>query len=605
MAPTLKSTSPNFCHFTFAMTLMGTFFNRSKEDYVDNLSKDVEGLRFGPVPTTPVKSATNNSFMSICSSPRSAHQSPRHGMYNKENTAPNTPSGNSGLMPQLYSKSQLRQAATPRLDRDFYRKANSPKTKRLVTVCQMYFLDYYCDLFDYVISRRERIGQVEQSLGNLPDEERALQWKNYAGRERAYLRKRRTKPKHKDFHIVTQVGQGGYGQVFLAKKKDTKEIVALKVLNKRLLSKTDETRHVLTERDILTNTRSEWLVRLFYAFQDADNLYMAMEFVPGGDFRTLLNNAGYLIPQHARFYMSEMFAAVNSLHQLGYTHRDLKPENFLIDAKGHIKLTDFGLAAGSVSTDRIESMKLRLNQVKDLEYKPHERTMRERQQQYRSLRAKDIHYANSIVGSPDYMALEVLEGKPYDYTVDYWSLGCMLFEALVGYTPFSGSTSDETYSNLKSWRKVLKRPRYDDGRYVFSDRTWQLITRLITSPNERLRTFKQVMSMPYFSEVAWDTLRERVPPFTPQLDNEEDAGYFDDFTNEEDMAKYKEVIAKRERDEKMAQYSIKTDQKSFVGFTFKHKGNPGGDPGNILSPILVNGRLNEYSHYNEPFGTLY
>ncbi|VEU21571.1 DEKNAAC102623 [Brettanomyces naardenensis] len=598
------------------MTLISGLFNRSPKNeanYIDELSRDVESLRFGPN-EAPVKSKAetdNNSFMSICSSPKSnMSSSPRHKItYNKENTAPSTPSRQS-LIPQiipLYATPKSSQVRSPRIDKEFYAKANSPKVKRLVTVCQMYFLDYYCDLFDYVIGRRERIKQVGDILKDLPQQERALQWKNYVGRERAFLRKKRTKPRNRDFHIVTQVGQGGYGQVFLARKKDTKEICALKVLNKKLLTRTDETRHVLTERDILTNTRSEWLVKLFYAFQDTENVYMAMEFVPGGDFRTLLNNAGYLIPQHARFYISEMFAAVNSLHQLGYTHRDLKPENFLIDAKGHIKLTDFGLAAGSVSTDRIESMKMRLNQVKDLEYKPRERTVRERQEQYRSLRARDIHYANSIVGSPDYMALEVLEGKPYDYSVDYWSLGCMLFEALVGYTPFSGSSSDETYKNLKSWKQVLKRPRYEDGRYVFSDRTWQLITRLIATPNERLRNFKQVMAMPYFAEVNWETLRERIPPFTPQLDNEEDAGYFDDFSNEDDMAKYKDVIAKRERDEKMAQSGIKADQKSFVGFTFKHKGNPGTNSGNILSPILLNGRRHdsEFGGYNEPFGTLY
>lgn len=420
-------------------------------------------------------------------------------------------------------------------------------------------------------------------------------------RERAFLRKRRTKPKNKDFNIITQVGQGGYGQVFLARKKDTKEICALKVLNKRLLTKTDETRHVLTERDILTNTRSEWLVKLYYAFQDPESVYMAMEFVPGGDFRTLLNNAGCLIPQHARFYISEMFAAVNSLHELGYTHRDLKPENFLIDARGHIKLTDFGLAAGTVSTDRIESMKLRLNQVKDLDYSNQidNRSVSERQRLYKSLRSNDIHYANSVVGSPDYMALEVLEGKPYDYTVDYWSLGCMLFEAILSYTPFSGQSSDETYSNLKRWRQVLRCPRYDDGKPVFSDRTWNLITKLIAAPNERLRSFKQVMQQPYFAEVNWENLRNTVPPFTPQLDDEEDAGYFDDFTNEADMAKYKDVMAKRAHDEQMANNTINPGK--FVGFTFKHRDGKNVGKDGIMENFLID--LD--SKNTRPFDTLY
>jgi len=85
-------------------------------------------------------------------------------------------------------------------------------------------------------------------------------------------------------------------------------------------------RHVLVERDILTATKTPWLVRLLYAFQDTLHVYLAMEYVPGGDFRTLLNNSGVLKEEHARYYISEMFVAVNELHKLGYIHRDLKPE---------------------------------------------------------------------------------------------------------------------------------------------------------------------------------------------------------------------------------------------------------------------------------------
>lgn len=100
--------------------------------------------------------------------------------------------------------------------------------------------------------------------------------KQWLGRERANLRKRRTRLRQGDFQILTQVGQGGYGQVFLAKKKDTKEICALKVMSKKLLFKLDEIRHILTERDILTAAKSEWLVRLLYAFQDDQSIYLAM-----------------------------------------------------------------------------------------------------------------------------------------------------------------------------------------------------------------------------------------------------------------------------------------------------------------------------------------
>lgn len=496
---------------------------------------------------------------------------------------------------------------------DFEARANTAKTKRLTSVAQLYFLDYYCDMFDYVILRHERGRMVEQRLQTDPQyagnpQRQHLEWKNYVGRERAFLRKRRLKPKHRDFEMITQVGQGGYGQVFLARKKDTREVCALKILNKKLLVKLDETRHVLTERDILTNTRSEWLVKLLYAFQDPDKVYLAMEFVPGGDFRTLLNNTGYLVPPHARFYIAEMFAAVNSLHDLGFTHRDLKPENFLIDSKGHIKLTDFGLAAGTVSNDRIESMRVKLANLQDLDnYQAPSKMMYERQQLFKQSQGHH-NLANSIVGSPDYMALEVLEGKNYNFTIDYWSLGCMLFEALCGYPPFSGLKQDETYYNLKNWKTALRRPQTRDGRYVFSDRTWQLIIRLIASPSSRLRHFKQVQAQPYFSDISdWQNLRLRSPPFTPQLDNEEDAGYFDDFEDEESMMKYKDVFARQEQNETLlentnANRRRDANHNNFIGFTFKHKSNPNNKFQNGEINLLGGGGGGGASFRRLPFG---
>jgi len=109
-----------------------------------------------------------------------------------------------------------------------------------------------------------------------PEETYNPVWQKYTGRERANLRKRRVRLRQGDFQILTQVGQGGYGQVFLAQKKDTRVVCALKVMSKKLLFKLDEVRHVLTERDILTNAKSEWLVRLLYSFQDEKSIYLAM-----------------------------------------------------------------------------------------------------------------------------------------------------------------------------------------------------------------------------------------------------------------------------------------------------------------------------------------
>ncbi|KAL1875691.1 hypothetical protein VTK73DRAFT_9946 [Phialemonium thermophilum] len=467
-----------------------------------------------------------------------------------------------------------------------------PNVKRLVNVTQLYFLDYYFDLLTYVGARQSRLNafKAENPPPRTEEEKEAYEqlWKQYTGRERANLRKRRVKLRQGDFQILTQVGQGGYGQVFLAQKKDTKEVCALKVMSKKLLFKLDEIRHVLTERDILTTAKSEWLVRLLYSFQDDKNIYLAMEYVPGGDFRTLLNNTGVLSNRHARFYAAEMFCAVDALHQLGYIHRDLKPENFLVDSTGHVKLTDFGLAAGFLAPSKIESMRVRLEKASETSVpfgKPMEqRTVAERREGYRSMRERDTNYAKSIVGSPDYMAPEVLRGEEYDFTVDYWSLGCMLFEALTGFPPFAGSTADETWRNLKHWRDVLRRPVWEDPNYFLSNRTWNFITTCINSRSKRFSNIQDIYGHQYFAEVDWETLRESKPPFVPELDSETDAGYFDDFTNEADMAKYKEVHEKQQALESMADREEEMSKSLFVGFTFRHR-KPATEEGSPRKPI--------------------
>ncbi|ODV88679.1 hypothetical protein CANCADRAFT_57814 [Tortispora caseinolytica NRRL Y-17796] len=455
-------------------------------------------------------------------------------------------------------------------------KLQDPKVNRIASVTQLFFLDYYFDFMTYVGKRQKRIKDIKSKLEGMNELEQQIQWRSYAGKERALLRKRRIRLKFGDFQVLTQVGQGGYGQVYLARKSDTKEVCALKVMNKRLLHKLDEINHVLTERDVLTQSNSPWLVNLLYAFQDPSSIYLAMEYVPGGDFRTLLNNTGILHPQHARFYISEMFMAVEALHSLGYIHRDLKPENFLIDAGGHIKLTDFGLSAGKLSSERVESMRCKLDAVKDIDqYTSYRSNQATRQSIYRSLRKNEgMRLANSIVGSPDYMALEVLEGKKYDFTIDYWSLGCMLFEGVAGYPPFSGASVNETYANLRRWRHVLRPPVSQSGQCCMSARTWELITHLIAYPHERPRSFKEIQKFSYFSEVDWSKLRETNPPFVPQLDSDTDAGYFDDFSNEADMAKYKEVQQKQQQVEKLADKAEPIGRTAFVGFTFRRHKTP-------------------------------
>ncbi|KIM81702.1 hypothetical protein PILCRDRAFT_821045 [Piloderma croceum F 1598] len=469
----------------------------------------------------------------------------------------------------------------------------SSEIKRKATVAQLYFLDYYFQTLGYLASRKDRRQKFDAdtaSRGLSPNSsEYTKEFKSYCGRERVLLRRRRTKLRVDQFHIIAQVGQGGYGEVFLARKQETGEVCALKKMKKRTLFKMDEVRHVLVERDILTATKTPWLVRLLYAFQDPHYVYLAMEYVPGGDFRTLLNNSGVLKEEHARYYISEMFAAVNELHKLGYIHRDLKPENFLVDGTGHVKLTDFGLATGALNPKRIESLKIKLDKVKDNQV-IHRSTL-ERRSLYRSVRNEDPRYADSVVGSPDYMAPEVLRGKPYTYSVDYWSLGCIFFEFLAGFPPFSGGTPEETWTNLRNWTKVLRRPEYDkpeDLVFNLTDIAWDAVTRLISHASVRYSTLAQVTNHPFFNRVKWEDLRSIRAPFVPALDSEIDTGYYDDFTSVEDMAKYAEVKEKQKNVDKVKEKEVPMSRGVWVGFTFGKNG-----PGAKMNAALAGGYDND------------
>ncbi|KAI7935700.1 hypothetical protein MJO28_016571 [Puccinia striiformis f. sp. tritici] len=481
----------------------------------------------------------------------------------------------------------------------------NPEVQRKANVAQLYFYDHYFDLLTYLNGRKKRLALFRENSTSveIDPSQAGKEWRSYCGRERALLRKRRTKLKLDSFHIIVQVGQGGYGEVFLARHKLSKEVVALKKMKKKTLLKMDEVRHVLTERDILTATsKSDWLVKLLYAFQDPDYIYLAMEFVPGGDVRTLLNNSGVLKEEHAKFYATEMFVAVDSLHKLGYIHRDLKPENFLIDRSGHIKLTDFGLAAGSINPGKIQSLKHRLDDAKDENLQLWKSTV-EMKTIYKTLRLQDPRYADSIVGSPDYMAIEVLRGQSYSFSVDYWSLGCILFEFLSGYAPFAGSNSEETWANLKNWSRVLRRPHYDkpeDQIFNLSDQAWFAILALINSKEKRCSSLEQLKSLKFFQDMNWDNMRDITPPFIPSLDSEIDAGYFDDFGNPEEMKKYGEVFEKARAVEAVEEIYTNPGSKDknncrgvWVGFTFK-----GGKTAELLRGAVPSSSENRTSGGN-------
>ncbi|KAJ2699595.1 serine/threonine-protein kinase dbf2 [Coemansia sp. IMI 203386] len=481
-----------------------------------------------------------------------------------------------------------------------------PAIRRKVEAAQVYFLEYYVDHLTYIANRRRRLEDFKNAIRSVQTTRQHVQdsWATHCGSESTILRRRRNRTREREFDVLAQIGQGGYGQVFLARKRDTGEVCALKKMAKKLLVKLGEVQHILTERDILRTSRSEWLVKLLYSFQDQQSLYLAMEYVPGGDVRTLLNQNGILRHQIARFYIGEMLVAVAALHSFGYFHRDLKPENFLVDAGGHIKLTDFGLSHGHLSRPTLEAMKKKLDRVKDQEVVYHSSS--EKRSFYKSMRHDDMPRAYSIVGSPDYMAPEILytslamdqqkkkkragasagSDAPtgpladahlgYDFRVDYWSLGCILYEFLASYAPFTGPSADDVWRNVYHWAKAFHRPEFDslEAEDNLQPDAWDLITRLVCHRAERLCSVNEAAAHPYFRGMALANLRAtEQPPFVPELQSDTDKAYFDDFSNPNDMELYRDVYNKRKELDSLVDSHAAADgvdPAAFIGFTYRH-----------------------------------
>jgi len=193
----------------------------------------------------------------------------------------------------------------------------------------------------------------------------------------------------------------------------------------------------------MAEARNEWIVELTCSFRDERFLYLVMEFLPGGDLMTLLMRKDILSEEESRFYISETIMAVKSVHDLNYIHRDLKPDNLLIGADGHVKLSDFGLCK-HVEIRQNGSQKNTDGTRKDLDEaaKQAEKGLSNAASQMsKAIYNKRSEYkrrqlAFSTVGTPDYIAPEVFGQSGYNETVDWWSVGAILFEMLVGYPPF-------------------------------------------------------------------------------------------------------------------------------------------------------------------------
>ncbi|TYJ17428.1 hypothetical protein E1A91_A09G051800v1 [Gossypium mustelinum] len=243
-----------------------------------------------------------------------------------------------------------------------------------------------------------------------------------------------------DFEIIKPISRGAFGRVFLARKRATGDLFAIKVLKKADMIRKNAVESILAERNILISVRNPFVVRFFYSFTCRENLYLVMEYLNGGDLYSLLRNLGCLDEDMGRVYIAEVVLALEYLHSLNVIHRDLKPDNLLIGQDGHIKLTDFGLSKVGLinSTDDLSGPSFGSSGLmEDDEHKEQISPKRERRQKH------------SVVGTPDYLAPEILLGMGHGATADWWSVGIILFELLVGLPPFNAETPPVCHLKLE------------------------------------------------------------------------------------------------------------------------------------------------------------
>ena len=391
---------------------------------------------------------------------------------------------------------------------------------------------------------------------NIPKDKKEEIINEIQQKEKNRLQKIREKLTIHDYESLNIIGRGAFGEVHVCRNKKTNEIVAIKKIKKSVLFQKNQIKHTRDEQDFLSKIKSNWIVELKCSFQEGDYLYLIMEYLPGGDLMNLLIIKDILKEEEAKFYLCEMVLAIEAIHNLDCIHRDIKPDNILIDKYGHIKLSDFGLAkiADNIFKEDIYNYK------------------------------GNKHSRNySCVGTAYYVAPEVLNKSGYGKEIDWWSLGVIFYEMLIGYAPFCSKHTNEVCYKVLHYQNYLQFP----NKIKISNLAKDLIYKLITDSDLRLgkNGSEEIKSHPFFKGINWKKIREMRPPFIPNLKNDYDVKYFEKF---EEIEPFYPVNQFRKRKDA-----------EFIGYTYKGEEQ---DPTDLISIIeMIQKKQVEYleSHDQE------
>ena len=363
-----------------------------------------------------------------------------------------------------------------------------------------------------------------------------------------------------DFQFKQVLGVGGFGTVYLAKKKDNERHYAIKSIRKARFRSQKDIDSLLLESEVLRNDHP-YLLHLYWAFTNKDYIYLVLDYIGGGDlFHHLQQHRSGFARKTVQFFIAQVLLGLEHLHACGIIYRDMKLENILLDVDGNICLADFGLSKILDGAD--------------------DRAM-------------------TMCGTPGYVAPEVLLGKGYGTNVDIWSMGVLMYELSTGRNPFLGSDRHQTLLNIM---KVT--PYYPDE--YFSKRARSLLQLLLLrDPKERPQRAEELKSHPYFKDIEWTKLLlKQVPsPFQILVEKDDDVRHFDEeFTKLkirlEDNSPIHEIEFTDDRTS-MAQIDVRWSQFRLVApdaaFTDTNKGKERADDDDTYADCTDSSDLSTYN----------
>lgn len=287
-----------------------------------------------------------------------------------------------------------------------------------------------------------------------------------------------------DFKTIRTLGTGSFGRVLLVQLKETKAFFALKVMDKEKIVKLKQVDHILNEKRILAAVDFPFFIKLFYSFKNEHYLFLALEYVQGGEMFSHLRRRGRFSDSAAKFYASQVVLAFEYLHFMEVLYRDLKPENILLDQHGYIKIADFGFA----------------KHVK--------------------------HRTYTLCGTPEYLAPEIIKSKGYTKAVDWWAFGVLVYEMIAGHPPFFADEPIQIYERIVAGHYKFTPFFTAEAKDLVRNLLQADLTRRFGNLKNGTNDIKQHK---WFSSVNWVATfkREVTAPIIPSCKSPGDSSNFD------------------------------------------------------------------------------